>query len=81
MRTSGFTSRLLSSQTSRFGIEILVSLILFSWLSWPMQILATVVVSLIVELLAARALKNDLREEFESQDWSGILQKANNENS
>jgi hypothetical protein len=79
MRVTNLSSRLLSSKIFRFSLEIIVSLVLFSWLSVPVQIMATIVVSLVVESASSKIMKDNFQKEFATKNWSEILESYKTE--
>ncbi|MEA5534059.1 hypothetical protein [Crocosphaera sp. XPORK-15E] len=77
MKETSFLRRLQTSKILRFSLEILISIIFFSWLPLVQQMVAVLVVSLLCEIIFARNLTRNLKNKFSSEDVSEIL--ANSE--
>lgn len=80
MSITRLVSHLQTSRTSRFGLEILASVIFLFWLPLPLQILAAIFISMICEVIFAKTLGNSLKKEFSGKNWSEILENLDSNN-
>jgi hypothetical protein len=62
-----------TSKIFRLSIEILISIVFFSWLPLIPQILAALVLSLLCEIVFAKNLTQNLKIKFSREDISTIL--------
>jgi Na+-translocating ferredoxin:NAD+ oxidoreductase RnfD subunit len=76
MKENSFLNRLQTSKILRFSLEILISIIFFSWLPLIQQILAVLVVSLVLEIIFAKNLTHNLKNKFSSEDVSKIVSNS-----
>jgi hypothetical protein len=73
MKENSFLNRLQTSKTLRFSLEILISIIFFSWLPLFQQIVAVLLISLVLEIIFAKNLTHNLKNKFSSEDVSKIV--------
>jgi hypothetical protein len=73
MKKTSFLGHLPTAFLFRFSLEILISIIFFSWLPLVQQIVAVLIVSLLWEIYFAKNLTRNLKKKFSSEDVSEIL--------
>lgn len=61
------------SKTMRLSIEILISILFFSWLPLILQIIAVIIISLIFEFIFAKITTQNLKNKLSSEAISQIL--------
>jgi hypothetical protein len=73
MKQNWFLQKLETSQTFRFSFEIVIAIVLFSWLPLVFQIIAGLILSVVFEMVFAKILTNNLKNKFSGETLSQIL--------
>lgn len=73
MKQNWFLQKLETSQTFRFTLEIVIALVLFSWLPLVFQIIAGLILSVVCEMVFTKILTNNLKNKFSGEALSQIL--------
>ncbi|MCX5983226.1 MAG: hypothetical protein NTY89_15830 [Nostocales cyanobacterium LacPavin_0920_SED1_MAG_38_18] len=73
MKPNWFLRNLEKSQAFRLIFEIVVALVLFSWLPLVFQIIAGLVLSVVCEMIFARIMTRSLKNKFSGEALSQIL--------
>ena len=73
MKPNWFLRNLEKSQAFRLIFEIVVAIVLFSWLPLVFQIIAGLVLSVVCEMIFARIMTRSLKNKFSGEALSQIL--------
>ncbi|MDB9437321.1 hypothetical protein PN450_11055 [Dolichospermum lemmermannii CS-548] len=73
MKPNWFLRNLEKSQAFRLIFEIVVALVLFSWLPLVFQIIAGLLLSVVCEMIFARIMTRSLKNKFSGEALSQIL--------
>jgi Na+-translocating ferredoxin:NAD+ oxidoreductase RnfD subunit len=76
MKKNLFFKSLQTSKIFRFSLEIIISIIFFSWLPLIQQLIAVLLVSLLCEIIFAKIMTKNLKNNFSSKDLSEVLVKS-----
>lgn len=73
MKENWFLQKLETSKTLRITLEILISLVLFSWLPLVFQIITGLIFSIIFEVTFITILARNLKNKYSGEALSQIL--------
>ena len=73
MKNNSLKKRLQTSKIFRLSVEILISIIFFSWLPFFYQMLAVLLISFLCEIIFAKIMARNLKNNFSSANISEIL--------
>ncbi|MFM7438416.1 MAG: hypothetical protein ACKO2V_07395 [Snowella sp.] len=76
MKPNWFLRNLEKSQAFRLALEIVIALVLFSWLPLVFQIIAGLVLSVVCEMIFAKIITRNLKNKFSGEALSQILENS-----
>lgn len=76
LRPNWFLHNLEKSQAFRLTLEIVIALVLFSWLPLIFQIIAGLVLSVVCEIIFAKIIIRNLKNKFSGEALSQILDNS-----
>jgi hypothetical protein len=74
MKPNWFVHNLQTSQAFRLTLEIVIALVLLSWLPLIFQIIAGLVLSVVCEIIFAKIITRNLKNKFSGEALSRILE-------
>jgi membrane protease YdiL (CAAX protease family) len=76
MKPNWLLNNLETSQAFRLTLEIVIALVLFSWLPLVFQIIAGLIVSVVCEIIFAKIITRNLKNKFSGEALSRILNNS-----